>query len=182
MKNVNSNTYKFCGKEELTIHNYQMYDSKVRFQHAKIPRFSSIDPLCEKYYATSPYVYCGSNPVNRIDWDGREWTYFTNAKGHTTINVALIFSISGNYTVAQIKAYKNAISTQFNNTISEVSDIGSDATHEILHTLRLEHPFEIMQTEDTKLLRVAPNSFVSIPITDPKYGFIPQFNPTFTPQ
>ena len=51
--------------------------------------------------------------------------------------------------------------------LKSLSDIGSDATHEILHTLRLEHPFELTQTEDTKLLRVAPNSFVSTPTTDP---------------
>ena len=31
------------------------------------------DPLVEKYYPISPYAYCGNNPVNRIDPDGREW-------------------------------------------------------------------------------------------------------------
>lgn len=47
------------------------------------------------------------------------------------------------------------------------SEIASDAIHEILHTLRLGHPFEITQTEDTRLLRVAPNSVISLPTTDP---------------
>ena len=32
----------------------------------------SIDPLCEKYYWISPYVYCLDNPVNLIDKDGRQ--------------------------------------------------------------------------------------------------------------
>ncbi len=180
----------------------------------------SVDPLAEKYYSISPYSFCGNNPVNRIDKDGREWSYVVDANGHTTINVALNFSVAGNYTAEQINAYKNAIATQFNSTISEVSggamsgtitfyegnqnivqtlaldkmdgaiggttsffnssvnlvnkagelrslsDVGSDATHEMLHTVRLEHPFETTQTEDTKLLRVAPNSFVSTPTTD----------------
>ncbi len=32
--------------------------------------FTTIDPLCEKYYHISPYAYCGGNPVNRIDLHG----------------------------------------------------------------------------------------------------------------
>lgn len=29
------------------------------------------DPLVERYYSMSPYTYCGDNPVNRTDPDGR---------------------------------------------------------------------------------------------------------------
>lgn len=34
--------------------------------------WTSVDPLCEKYYNVSPYVYCGGNPVRFIDPGGRE--------------------------------------------------------------------------------------------------------------
>ena len=50
--------------------------------------------------------------------------------------------------------------------VRSVSTVGEDATHEMLHTLRLKHPFETTQTADTKLLRTAPNTFVSTPTTD----------------
>ena len=50
--------------------------------------------------------------------------------------------------------------------LRSLSNIASDATHEVLHTLRLGHPFELTQTADTELVRVAPNSFVSTSTTD----------------
>jgi len=34
-------------------------------------RFTSVDPLCEKYYSISPYAYCLNNPVRYNDPDGR---------------------------------------------------------------------------------------------------------------
>jgi len=38
------------------------------------PMWDRIDPLAEKYYGISPYAYCGGDPVNRGDYDGREPT------------------------------------------------------------------------------------------------------------
>ncbi|MBR4968174.1 MAG: hypothetical protein IKY19_08110 [Bacteroidaceae bacterium] len=48
-----------------------MYDSGARWQYSLIPRFSTIDPLAEKYYHLSPYAYCAGDPVNLIDLDGK---------------------------------------------------------------------------------------------------------------
>jgi hypothetical protein len=35
-----------------------------------IMRFTTLDPLAEKYYSISPYAYCGNNPVIYIDQNG----------------------------------------------------------------------------------------------------------------
>ena len=35
------------------------------------PRWFVPDPLAEKYYSYSPYVYCGNNPILRIDPNGK---------------------------------------------------------------------------------------------------------------
>ena len=35
-------------------------------------RFTATDPLWEKYYGWSPYVYSGNDPVNLIDLDGKQ--------------------------------------------------------------------------------------------------------------
>lgn len=36
-------------------------------------RFTTMDPLCEKYYSISPYAYCAGNPVNLVDPEGEDW-------------------------------------------------------------------------------------------------------------
>jgi hypothetical protein len=38
-----------------------------------------MDPLCEKYYSTSPYAYCANNPIAFIDIDGRDSVYYNEA-------------------------------------------------------------------------------------------------------
>ena len=38
-----------------------------------VARWLSPDPLMEKYYGMSPYLYCAGNPVNLVDPDGEDW-------------------------------------------------------------------------------------------------------------
>jgi len=38
--------------------------------------FIGVDPLAEKYFSVSPYVYCKNNPVNYIDPNGEFSTHF----------------------------------------------------------------------------------------------------------
>ncbi len=47
-------------------------------------RFSTMDPLAEKYYDISPYAYGGNNPVNAVDPDGRDiyMLFYTIANEH----------------------------------------------------------------------------------------------------
>ena len=68
---------RFCGKEELSMHGFNMYDSGARLQYTLVPRFSTMDPLLEKYYDISPYVYCANNPVRFIDPTGMIWEDFS---------------------------------------------------------------------------------------------------------
>ena len=68
--NYDFQTRRFCGKELLTMHGWNMYDSKARLQYALLPRFSTMDPLAEKYYSFSPYNYAGNDFVNKFDENG----------------------------------------------------------------------------------------------------------------
>lgn len=63
--------YKYNGKEFDRTHGLDWYDYGARFMSPDIGRFTTIDPLAEKYYSLSPYVYCLNNPINAIDKDGR---------------------------------------------------------------------------------------------------------------
>ena len=44
-------------------------------------RFTATDPLWEKYYGWSPYVYSGNDPVNLIDLDGRDIIVLLDKEG-----------------------------------------------------------------------------------------------------
>ena len=50
---------------------YNEYDFGTRQYYSAVPGFTRIDPLCEKYYWLSPYLYCANNPVNAMDPDGK---------------------------------------------------------------------------------------------------------------
>jgi RHS repeat-associated protein len=62
---------KYNGKKYLEMHGYDCSDYGARHYYATIGRFTSVDPLAEKYYSISPYAYCAGNPIMFIDPDGK---------------------------------------------------------------------------------------------------------------
>ena len=62
--------YKYNGKELDRMHGLNLYDYGARHYDAIVPMFTQIDPLAEKYYNFSPYVYCENNPIKYVDPDG----------------------------------------------------------------------------------------------------------------
>ena len=76
LKNNSTSTsfqpYLYSAKELVKMHGYDCYDYGARHSQAALGRFTSPDPLAEKFYDTSPYVLCGGNPVRYVDPDGRD--------------------------------------------------------------------------------------------------------------
>ncbi len=68
--NASLQPFKYNGKELDMMHGLNTYDYGARQYNPVTLRWDRIDPLCEKYYSISPYVYCANNPVNSIDLDG----------------------------------------------------------------------------------------------------------------
>ena len=66
-----SNRYRFNGKEEQAEFGIPYIDYGARHYDPAIGRWLSVDPLAEKYSSISPYAFCGNNPVNFVDLDGR---------------------------------------------------------------------------------------------------------------
>ena len=64
--------YKYNGKELDKMHGLNTYDYGARQYNPVTARWDRIDPLAEKYYSVSPYVYCLNNPIRLIDPDGRK--------------------------------------------------------------------------------------------------------------
>ena len=67
-----SNRYRYNAKEEQVIGNIGLIDYGARFYDPDLSRWTTPDPLAEKYYGISPYAFCNNNPVNFVDPDGRD--------------------------------------------------------------------------------------------------------------
>jgi len=64
--------FRYNGKELDRTHGIDWYDYGARHMSPDAGRFTTIDPMAEKYYNISPYAYCANNPVNAFDPDGKE--------------------------------------------------------------------------------------------------------------
>ncbi|WP_255493303.1 DUF6443 domain-containing protein [Dysgonomonas sp. HDW5B] len=64
--------FKYNGKELDRSHELNQYDYSARFYDPGYNRFTTIDPLAEKFYNWSPYVYCMNNPMRFVDKDGKQ--------------------------------------------------------------------------------------------------------------
>ena len=66
----NMQPYKYNGKELDTKKGLNWYDYGARHYDAALGRFTTVDPLAEKYYEANEYTYCLNNPIVRIDPTG----------------------------------------------------------------------------------------------------------------
>ena len=83
-----ANRFKYNGKELQTVGGLGYLDYGARLYDQSLGRWFTTDPLSEKYYGLSPYVYCGNNPLNMIDLDGRVWrlTFDEDHEGNRKYN------------------------------------------------------------------------------------------------
>lgn len=68
-----SYNYRYNSKEWQDELGLNMYDYGARNYDPAIGRWMNVDPLTEKYFYSSPYVYTANNPINLIDRDGQSW-------------------------------------------------------------------------------------------------------------
>ena len=150
-----------------------LYDSKGNVlrqdsisENAKA-MFTTIDPLCEKYYHLSPYSYCGGNPVNRIDLHG------------DSITILDMASIDAIYNALQPGTN---LSMKFNNgvlipeSIRQVASNSLDAFLQDLYTIATNPQMVELATTSTNDYYIG-NQFYSDPWSSPSdIDYAKEFN------
>ncbi|MBQ1932221.1 MAG: hypothetical protein II360_01850 [Muribaculaceae bacterium] len=88
---VNPEQWRLYGGKELqTMNGLNLYDFHARWQDYATCWFTTQDPLAEKYYALSPYIYCAGNPIMLTDPTGMDMCVLlqpdgANGLGHMAI-------------------------------------------------------------------------------------------------
>ena len=62
-----ADAYRYGGKEFDRFAGLDLHDFSVRWYDQQLCRFTTPDPLQEKYPHLSPYLYCAANPLRYTD-------------------------------------------------------------------------------------------------------------------
>ena len=89
------NRYRLAGKEEQHLFDFTttLTDFGARSYNPTICRWMTIDPLAEKYHGTSPYNYCGNNPVNMVDHLGMQPVKYIDSSGDKRISWSVVIMV-----------------------------------------------------------------------------------------
>ena len=113
------------GKEFHAFDGLSWHDNAARFHDTLFPRFTTVDPLAEKDPGTSPYAYCGNNPLRFIDPSGESTQVVQNKDGSYTIkSVNINDSDLGVYVVGTEDEEPRLIG--YTATITSFYDTGKD--------------------------------------------------------
>ncbi|MDE7135913.1 MAG: RHS repeat-associated core domain-containing protein, partial [Muribaculaceae bacterium] len=74
-----ANRYRYGGKEYLAAAGLNLYDFTARYLDPAVGAFLSSDPMQGDYMPLSPTLYCGADPVNRVDPTGCDLTFTGDA-------------------------------------------------------------------------------------------------------
>ena len=146
--------YKYTDKEYDPMHGLNQYDFGARNYDPAIGRFTSIDPLAEKYYYLTPYSYCGGDPVNRVDLNGdsiivnidNEKLFYNNKRLY--YSDGSLFKGNAKFAKKLLKAFDVISSTE----------IGSHLIHELSESKNI---FQIRPYSESKYLSRTNNPYYS---------------------
>ena len=125
--------WKYNGKEFVEMHGLDEYDSKARWYYPAICRTTTMDPLAEKYYSTSPYAWCGNNPVRFVDPSGMEIHIIGENDSITVYNTNTAYEGADKFT-ANIYDELNTLNAMLSNTDFMSSLIGNSNIYKVSPT------------------------------------------------
>jgi len=153
--------YKFGGKELDRRFELNWYNFGARSYDLALGRWNSPDPLAEKYYSVSPYVYCSNNPVNKIDPNGMDDTYYDESGNELNKrideNSHLNFVIKTSINAEDL--YKNCNPDQMGSAQTISSETAFQTANEIIAgNFTGEHMNNLVQFEGTDRMKAMINS------------------------
>lgn len=176
---ANLQPYKYNGKELDTMHGLNTYDYGARQYNPILCRWDRVDPLCEKYYSISPYVYCENDPVNTFDPDGKSgWKVLlkgaykvgkTVAKnGLSSLTKSATYATAFNDVVEDTKTLFDSNASTLDRTVAGVSllsEIASPVSTSDIKVIRnvfhgnskmstkAQHAYDIINTKTNKVVK-----------------------------
>jgi hypothetical protein len=125
-----------------------------------------MDPLCEKDYGTSPYVYCANNPVNMVDPDGC-YVHPVDSNVYITLlnTIApeyrqyIILDKNGNIDYAMMQSH----SSESQNYAALMDLVASDLTYNINVQTEYSYMDNVGNTKNSKLSYSSPDEAFADP-------------------
>ena len=103
------------GHYGIASNNLDLYDSEARWFDSLLGRTTTMDPLAEKYYSLSPYLWCAGNPVKFVDKVGKQPVKYIDDNGVKHIDWSIVVMVkalspyASEKTIAKHERYKNDI-------------------------------------------------------------------------
>ena len=135
--------YLYTGKEYDRMHGLNLYDYGARFYDPSLGRFTTVDPMAEKYYSLSPYVYCGNNPTRFIDPSGMSYGEPEKSKRQLISEMLEVMK-------DLVEGFTYQLGVHPAQLQSEDAKIREDATQ------KREHALQVMNTVNESMLSPIP--------------------------
>ena len=91
-----SQPYRFNGKESQEFAWIPYLDYGARYYSPYATRWTTMDPLAEKYYFISPYAFCSNNPVNfAIEREQNEPAHFAEREQRKALRGLTLLMLTG---------------------------------------------------------------------------------------
>lgn len=114
----NADVHKHTGKEFQGFNGLAWYDNNARYYDPILARFTTQDPLAEKYPWLSPYNHCANNPMRFVDRDGKEWTDNQNKVIENTSNINVFIFYVNDFKEQALIQYNDAIKQYGANSVA----------------------------------------------------------------
>ena len=151
---LTADNHLHTGEEFDSMHGLHWYDNGARWMDPIFHRFTTMDPLAEKYYSISPYAVCANNPLKYIDYNEEsinlivfQWiddelhtNYVEQIIKDLSAQTGLTYSLSSNGNLAYAKDTDgNPIIATTKDNDGNISQVGSASARDLMMGA-IDHP------------------------------------------